>query len=97
VVVWKTYNSQGINHDVPSLLSQDGVLLEDGVKGEVCEGKLTSPPDSHGGGTKCVENMRREAGLDAVLSVKAPLDRLSLRHRCPVSLFRRILYVHHGT
>jgi hypothetical protein len=37
---------------------------------------------SHDGGTRSVEDMRHEAGLGAVSSVKAPLDRLSLRYCC---------------
>jgi hypothetical protein len=48
-------------------------------------------------GYKMRRNTRRKAGLGAVLSVKALLDRLSLRHCCLLSHFRRILYPDRGT
>jgi hypothetical protein len=34
----------------------------------------------YGRGIRCVSHMRDRTGLDAVLSVKAPLERLSLTH-----------------
>jgi hypothetical protein len=54
------------------------------IRLEVCCGALGRIREkqcpSHGGSTRIVENIRHKPGMGAVLSVKAPVDRLSSRH-----------------